>query len=106
MDTKNKKDDTNSKCLIHLYDDDDAWVAYERSAYLLSFAWGDDVRICSAIAVASKQHIVKAEIMKKDFKRLVSPFDIIQNEAHYKILDLHISQQEFEAWMDNKTIKP
>ena len=104
MEIDSKDNETDSKWLIHLYDNGHTWVAYERSAYLLSYILGDLIDICSIYYRESGNQIIKAEISKKDFTRIVSPDYIIYDDVCHKILDFHISPERFRLWMESEEI--
>lgn len=94
-----KEKATEDKWLIHVYDNDNTWVAFERSARLLSFVMGDFINVYSILYKPGGLTIFKAEITKKDFAHLVMQANIVYDEIHYKILDFHIVPKEFEEWM-------
>lgn len=94
---------SNNKYRIHLYDNDDVWVAYEDAAYLLSFIINDDaVKLSLKTAYISKHCYSIAEITKKDFNRLVDPAWISLDEYHHKVLILHVPEEAFRTWMKDK----
>lgn len=98
------ENEKNNKWLIHIYDAGYAWTAYERSAHLLLFVLGNDIHAHTIIDRPSGCLVFKAEVMKKDFARLVPLSSIISDNTYHKVLDFHISPHEFEAWMDSEGI--
>lgn len=101
-----KEKETEDKWLIHVYDNDNTWVAFERSAYLLSFVMGDVINVYSVLYKPGGLTIFKAEITKKNFARLVAQASIVYDEMHHKILDFHIVPEKFQEWMKGGDGKP
>ncbi len=99
-----KENGREDKWLIHLYDNGSTWVAYERSAQLLSYIMGDFINVHSILYQETGSLILKAEIGKKDFTRLVSPAYILYDDVYHKILDFHISPERFQIWMESEEL--